>query len=78
MSDVIPEVLSKHAIIGKRKSDSDDLPYATVKRGVMAWTVENYLPLLQDGEDQNTISAHIVRLASQFNTTEEKSDPHII
>ena len=25
MSDVIPEVLSKRAIFGKRKSDSDDL-----------------------------------------------------
>ena len=78
MSDVIPEVLSKHAIIGKRKSDSDDLPHATVKRGVMAWGVENYLPSLQDGDDQNTISANRVRLAGQFNITEEKRDPHII
>ena len=44
----------------------------------MAWRVENYLPSLQDGEDQNTITAHRVRLASQFNLTEEKRDPHII
>ena len=33
---------------------------------------------LQDGEDQNTISADRVRLASQFNLIEEKRDPHII
>ena len=67
MSDVIPEVLSKRAIFGKRKSDSDDLPHATVTRDAMAWGVENYLPSLKDGEDQNTITAHRVRLASQFN-----------
>ena len=78
MSDVIPEILSKRAIFGKRKSDSDDLPHATVKQGVAAWDVENYLPSLQDGEDQNTISADRVRLASQFNLIEEKRDPHII
>ena len=78
MSDVIPEVLSKRAIFGKRKSDSDDLPHATVKQGVAAWDVENCLPSLQDGEDQNTISADRVRLASQFNLIEEKRDPHII
>ena len=43
MSDVIPEVLSKRAIFGKRKSGSDDLPHATVKQRVAAWGVENYL-----------------------------------
>ena len=78
MSDVIPEVLSKRAIFGKRKSDRDDLPHATITQDAMAWGVENYLPSLQDGEDQNTITAHRVRLASQFNLTEEKRDPHII
>ena len=57
ISGVIPEVLSKRAIFGKRKSDSNDLPHATVKGGIMAWGVESYLPSLQDGEDQNTISA---------------------
>ena len=77
MSDVIPEVLSKRAIFGKRKSDSDDLLHATVKQGVAAWGVENYLPSLQDGEDQNTISAQRVRPASQFNLIAEK-DPYII
>ena len=65
-------------IFGKRKSYSDDLVHATVERGVMAWGVENHLPLLQDGEDQNIISAHRVKLASQFNLTEEKRDPHTI
>ena len=50
----------------------------TAKQGVAAWDVENYLPSLQDGEDQNTISADRVRLASQFNLIEEKRDPHII
>ena len=29
-------------------------------------------------EEQNTISAHRVRLTSQFNLTEEKRDPRII
>ena len=76
MSDAIPEVLSKHAIIGKRKSDSDDLPHATVKRGVMAWGVENYLPSLQDGDDQNTISANRMRLASQFNNRGEEGSTY--
>ena len=61
-------------IFGKRKSYSDDLVHATVERGVMAWGVENHLPSLQDGEDQNIISAYRVKLASQFNLTEEKRD----
>ena len=78
MPDVIPEVLSKRTMFGKRKSDRDDLPHATAKRGVVVWGADNYLPSLQDGEDQNTISAQRVRLASQFNLTEEKRDPHII
>ena len=43
----------------------------------MAWGVENYLPSLHDGEDQNTISEHRVRLVSQLNLTEEKRDPPI-
>ena len=60
------------------EKDSDDLPHATAKRGVMAWGVENYLQLLQDSEDQNIILAHRVMLASQLNLTEEKRDPHII
>ena len=46
MSDVIPEVLSKRAIFGKRKSDNDDLPHATVKLGVMACGIENYLNII--------------------------------
>ena len=78
MPDVIPEVLSICAIFGKRKPDRHDLPHATAKRGVMAWGVDIYLPSLKDGEYQNTISAQRVRLASQFNLTEEKRDPHII
>ena len=40
----------------------------------MAGGVENYFPSLQDGEDQNTISARRVRLASELNLTEEKRD----
>ena len=78
MPDVIPEVLSICAIFEKRKPDRHDLPHATAKRGVMAWGVDIYLPSLKDGEYQNTISAQRVRLASQFNLTEEKRDPHII
>ena len=78
MSGVITEVLPKRAIFGKRKSDSHELPHATVKQGVTTWGKENYLPSLQDGEDQNTISAQRVRPASQFNLIAEKKDPHII
>ena len=33
MSDVIPELVT----FGKRKSDSYDLPHATVEGGLMTW-----------------------------------------
>ena len=68
--NVIPEVLTKRAIFGKRKSAENDLPGPSIKKGVMAWGVKNYLPPFQEGEDS--------RLNSQYNLSAEKRDERII
>ena len=38
--NVIPEVLTKRAIFGKRKSAENDLPGPSIKKGVMAWELK--------------------------------------
>lgn len=68
--NVIPEVLAKQAIFGKRKSAENDLTGPSIKKGVMAWGVKNYLPPFQEGQDS--------RLNNQYNLSAEKRDERII
>ena len=42
--NVIPEVLTKPVIFGKRKSATNDLPVPSIKCGVMAWGFKKYFP----------------------------------
>ena len=76
--NVIPEVLTKRAIFGKRKSAENDLPGPSIKNELMPWGVKNYLPPFQEGEDSTTANKHRSRLNNQYNLSTEKRDEHII
>ena len=71
------QVLPKRAIFGKRKSN-DGYGLPVIKRGGIAWEVENYLLSYQDGEDASTMDAHREQLHDQYNQENAKRDQQII
>ena len=74
----IPEVKAKREIYGKRKGGSAGNGLTDFKRVCVMWGVNNFLPPMGEGEDEETIAAHEKRLQHQSQLSIEKQDKLVV
>ena len=74
----IPEVKAKRELYGKRKGGSAGNGLTDFKKVCAMWGVKNFLPPMEEGEDEVTMAAHEKRLQHQSQLSIEKENKLVI
>ena len=74
----ISEVKAKRQIYGKRKGSSAGNGLTDFKKVCIMWGVNNFLPPIGEGEDEETMAAHEKLLQHQSQLSIEKQDKLVV
>ena len=69
---------TKREIYGKRKGGSEGNGLTDFKKVCAVWVVKNFLPPMEEGEDEETMAAHEKRLQHQSQLSIEKQNKLVI